>query len=412
MDFPWISILIPICLITEAFFSGSEISVVSADTMKLRHDANNGSKGAKLALKMLENPEWLLATTLVGTNIAVVTNTTVTTALMIDLFQTYGKWAAAAIAAPLIWVFGEIVPKSIFQQKADQLTPRVVYGLRFSSFIFYPILLVFTYLSRHITKAKTHSSRNPFILREEIILMLDTPAFEEGDIDSTEKEMIQRVFNFSETTASQAMTPLVDITAIERSTTCGEAMKTTTQYGHIRLPVYSERIDKIEGVVNTLDMLGAANDKPIENYINPVRFVPPNRSIKDLFTDMRQAEEYTAIVVDEFGGVEGLVSLEDIMEEVVEELEDEYDSSTGKDGSWIKKNGPRDYLVSARIEPEELVEKLDIQIDPGDHATLAGMLLDKLSEMPDQGTIVKIDNVRFTVQRCTPRAILEIRITW
>jgi len=133
------------CLICEGFFSGSEIGVISVDRMKLRHQA---AKGAKLALEMLKKPEWLLSTTLVGTNISVVTNTTMATALMLELFGPGSSWLAIVLVAPLIWVFGEIVPKSIFQQRADVLTPRVIFVLRFCSYLFYPILVVFSSLAR------------------------------------------------------------------------------------------------------------------------------------------------------------------------------------------------------------------------------------------------------------------------
>jgi CBS domain containing-hemolysin-like protein len=140
----WITgLLMVVCLIAEGFFSGSELGVVSADRMKLRHDAAKGSRGARLALDMLEKrPEWLLSTTLVGTNIAVVANSTIATALMISLFGEAGSWLAVILVAPLIWVFGEIVPKSVFQQRADTITPYVIYILRFFSILFWPILII------------------------------------------------------------------------------------------------------------------------------------------------------------------------------------------------------------------------------------------------------------------------------
>ncbi|MCB1941452.1 MAG: DUF21 domain-containing protein, partial [Candidatus Accumulibacter sp.] len=141
----WFTVLFMVgCLIAEGFFSGSELGIVSADRMKLRHDAAKGSRGARMALEMLEKrPEWLLSTTLVGTNIAVVANSTITTAMMISLFGEAGSWIAVLVVAPLIWVFGEIVPKSVFQQRADVLTPYIIYILRFFSIVFSPILIVF-----------------------------------------------------------------------------------------------------------------------------------------------------------------------------------------------------------------------------------------------------------------------------
>lgn len=180
MDIVLTILIMVLCLLLEGFFSGSEIGVISADQIKLRHKAAKGSKGAKLALKMLEKPEWLLSTTLVGTNIAVVTNTTMATALMIHLFGEYGSWLAVVLVAPLIWIFGEIVPKSVFQQRADSVTPIIIFVLRFFSLLFYPILFVFSFLTNLLTKLTGGESRNPFTLREEIVTMLQMPAASGG----------------------------------------------------------------------------------------------------------------------------------------------------------------------------------------------------------------------------------------
>jgi CBS domain containing-hemolysin-like protein len=263
MDIGVTLLIILICLLLEGFFSGSEIGVVSADQMKLRHAAAKGSKGAKLALTMLQKPEWLLSTTLVGTNIAVVTNTTMATALMINLFGENGSWLAVVLAAPLIWVFGEIVPKSVFQQRADVITPYVIFALRFFSYLFYPILLIFSAITRLLAKLLGGTDRNPFTLREEIITMLHMPAAGDGDIQPVEKEMIRRMFDFTETRVQDAMRPLIEVTAIERQATCGEARRLAAETFHVRLPVYDERVDRITGMLHVLDLLGEDDDGPI-----------------------------------------------------------------------------------------------------------------------------------------------------
>jgi Mg2+/Co2+ transporter CorB len=166
MDILLTLVLILAFLLMEGFFSGSEIGVVSADQMKLRHEAAKGSRGAKLALEMLKKPEWLLSTTLVGTNIAVVSNTTIVTALMIQLFGEQNSWFAIVLVAPLIWIFGEIVPKSIFQQRANTITPRAIFPLRLASYVFYPILIVFTLTTRLLTWGFGQKIQNPFTLRD------------------------------------------------------------------------------------------------------------------------------------------------------------------------------------------------------------------------------------------------------
>jgi len=410
MDILLTLILILVFLLIEGFFSGSEIGVVSADQMKLRHDAAKGSRGAKLALEMLKKPEWLLSTTLVGTNIAVVSNTTIVTALMIELFGEQNSWFAIVLVAPLIWIFGEIVPKSIFQQRANTITPRAIFLLRLASYVFYPILIVFTLTTRLLTWRFGQQIQNPFTLREEILTMLQMPATE-GDIQPVEKDMIQRIFSFTETTAYEVMIPLIDVAAIEQGTTCGEAIALAHAEAHIRLPVYAERVDKVVGVLNALEVLGADAHQAIKPFIREVRFVPPSKNISELLLDLRNDGDTVAVVVDEFGGATGLVTMEDIMEEVVEELEDEYDSGE-KPVQWVRKISKREYLVSARIEVDSLEEELGIPIPKGKYATLAGFLLEKSGEIPVPGTIIKRSGITFTVERSTPQAIQEVRVRW
>ena len=410
MDVLLTIILILIFLLMEAFFSGSEIGVVSADQIKLRHEAAKGSRGAKLALNMLKKPEWLLATTLVGTNIAVVSNTTIVTALMIQLFGEQNSWFAIVLVAPLIWIFGEIVPKSIFQQRADTITLRVIFLLRLAFYLFYPILVVFTLITRMLTWSFGAQIQNPFTLREEILTMLQMPATE-GDIQPVEKNMIQRIFSFSETTAYEIMIPLIDVVAIEQGATCGEAIDLAKTKAHIRLPVYTERVDKIVGVLNVLTLLDADAHQPIKPFVREVRFVPPSKNISELLLDLRKDGDTVAVVVDEFGGTAGLVTMEDIMEEVVEEMEDEYDSGE-KPVQWVRKISKKDYIVSARIEVDSLEEELGIQLPKGKYATLAGFLLEKSGEIPAPGTVIKAKGIDFTIERSTPQAIQEVRVRW
>ena len=410
MDILLTLILILAFLLMEAFFSGSEIGVVSADQMKLRHEAAKGSRGAKMALQMLKKPEWLLSTTLVGTNIAVVSNTTIVTALMIELFGKQHSWYAIVLVAPLIWIFGEIVPKSIFQQRANTITPRAIFLLRLASYVFYPILIVFTLTTRLLTWSFGQKIKNPFTLREEILTMLQMPAAE-GDIQPEEKDMIQRIFSFSETTTYEVMIPLIDVAAIEQGATCGEAIALAHAQAHIRLPVYAERVDKVVGVLNALELLGADAQQSIKPFIREVRFVPPSKNISELLLDLRKDGDTVAVVVDEFGGAAGLVTMEDIMEEVVEEMEDEYDSGE-KPVQWVRKISKKDYMVSARIEVDSLEEALGIQLPKGKYATLAGFLLEKSGDIPAPGTVIKRRGISFTVERSTPQAIQEVRVRW
>lgn len=400
-----------ICLAAEAFFSGSEIGVVSADRAVLRHKAAQGSKGAALALAMLEKPEWLLSTTLVGTNISVVTNTTMATALMIHLFGEQYSWVAVVTVAPLIWVFGEIVPKSIFQQQANALTPKIIFPLRFASYLFFPILLFFSLITKGlIMLIGGKVGQNPFTLREEIATMMDMAPVG-SDILPNEQLMIRRIFDFTETTADDIMVPLIDVVAIERSTTCGEARRLAVERAHKRQPVYENRVDKVIGYINALDLLGEPDDASIDSFILPVLYIPGSKSINTLLKELRESGGSMAMVVDEFGGMEGLTTLEDIIEEVVGELEDEFDQGETTE-SLVKKIAERHYLVSGRMEIKDLKEECDITLPEGDYETIAGFLMEKTNTIPTTGTIITHGAFRFTIELSTEQAIREVRIKW
>jgi len=403
--------VILVCLLLEGFFSGSESGVISADRMRLRHDAAKGSRGARLALAMLNRPEWLLSTTLVGTNIAVVTNTTMATALMFELFGEAGGWLAVALVAPLIWVFGEIVPKSVFQQRADLYTPRAIFPLRLFSWLFFPLLAVFSVLSRVIARLLGEAGQaSPFTLREEIAALLQMSGVG-GDIHQHEKVMIRRLFDFEETPAREVMTPLIDVIGIEQGANCAQAMRLAREKDHKRFPVYEGRIDRIVGVMNALDLLGVDSAAPIRPYVRPADYVPASRSIQALLLDMQRERHQIAVVVDEFGGAEGIVTLEDIIEEIVEDIADEYDvreTST----QWMRKLGERDYLVSARLDPGALAEVLGVELPHGQYASLAGFLLERVHDVPAVGTTIHYKKVRFTIQRGSARVIEEVRVRW
>jgi CBS domain containing-hemolysin-like protein len=410
MDILITLLIMLVCLCTEAFFSGSEIAVVSADRFRLRHQAAQGSRGAKLALAMLEKPEWLLSTTLVGTNISVVTNTTMATALMIQLFGEDYSWLAIPLVAPLIWIFGEIVAKSVFQQRAEVITPKAIFALRAASYLFLPILAVFSVLTRGLTKLLGGENKNPFTLRQEISAMMEMSALE-GDIRPMEQTMIRRVFNFGETTAGDIMIPLIDVVAVASSGSCGEVRRLARQHAHKRLPVYEERIDRIVGTLNVLDLLRQPADKPIADFVRQPHFVPASVSIETVLADLRKSGSQMAIVVDEFGGARGIVMLEDILEVIVGDFEDEFDDSATT-APLLRKLGEKDYLMSTRVELERLKDDLDLELPEGPYETLSGFLIETVRAIPPAGAVIRYKGITFTVERVAGPLVQEVRVRW
>ncbi len=394
-------------LLMQGFFSGSEIAMVSIEKSVLRHQAAQGSRGAKHALSMLNRPDWMLSTTLAGTNIATVTNTTIVTAYAINRFGEQGGLYAVIIMIPLVLLFGEIIPKSVFQQRANQLVPKIVYVLWLFSFILAPIIYVFSRVSRLVSGNNADDS-SPFIQRQEFISMLSTPDVVNGDIEEIEKDMIQRVFNYSETTAELAMTPLENVAAIAFDSTVEEALAFAQNCGHIRLPMYKDEHDNMVGIVNTLQMLGAPPTDVANTFMTPLHTVKHGESVATLFSDLRRSKSQVSVVLGEHGRAIGLISVEDIMEEVVADIEDEHDNTDG----MVTQLGARNYRVNAHIAPQQLNEALGLKIDTQRYASLAGLLLSKFEQIPVDGDSVEIGKVCFTVSRASPRAIVEVQVTW
>lgn len=288
----------------------------------------------------------------------------------------------------------------------------MIFLLRLCSWLFFPILVVFSQLTRMLAKllGDKAGEHNPFTLREEISMLMQMSS-DGGDIQLHEKTMIRRLFDFEETAVREVMMPLIDVVGIEQDATCGEAIRVAREQSHKRLPVYAQRVDQIVGVLETLELLGIGQDTPIKKFIKPADYVPGSKSIQTLLQEMQRDHQLLSVVVDEFGGAEGIVTLEDIVEEIVEDISDEYDAHE-KPVQWVRKLGEKDYLVSGRIDPGSFAEELGISLPEGQYASLAGFLLERVRDVPVAGTVVKYKKVTFIVERASARVIEEVRVHW
>lgn len=232
-----------------------------------------------------------------------------------------------------------------------------------------------------------------------------------GDIQIHEKAMIRRLFDFEETSVRDVMMPLIDVVGIEQNATCGEAIRVAREQSYKQLPVYAQRVEHVVGELDAPELPGIAEDTPIEEFIKPADYVPASKSIQALLKEMQRDHQLLSVVVDEFGGAEGIVTLEDIVEEIVEDISDEYDVHE-KTVLWIRKLGENNYIVSGRIDPGSFSEELGISIPEGQYASLAGFLLEKVRDVPVAGTVVKYKKITFTIERASARVIEEIRVTW
>lgn len=408
MDFAPTLILVVLGIVLEAFFSGSEIGMVSVNRIKMKQLAEDGNSAARSILKLLENPERLFTTTSLGTNLAMVASTAIFTAFMVTHFGDSGEWMAMLIISPLIFFGGEIIPKVIFQHRADTLMLLMVYPLIF----FHKILSPFTsWLSKtsakvtnrvKLTSAEEHKTFSRDQLRN--VLSLESQTV---DLGITEKKIIHNIFNFGELRAEHCMGPLIQMTAIKDTATMREAHDVANDSGFSRVPVFHERMYNLIGVLNTFDLLDQPVDNtPITHLIRPAYYVPPNKKIDDLLKELQQRGLHMAIVVDEYGGCIGLITIEDLLEKIVGEIEDEYD----KPEKTYEPYADGGYLVEGGTEISVLNDSLNWDLPGGDFETLAGLAIDRLERIPNSGDQVMVRDYRITVKETSKRKIQSLII--
>ncbi len=395
-------LLLFFCIAAEGFFSGSEIAVVSANRITLRSVADNGGRGAALALELLKRPTWLLGTCLIGTNLSTITGATIS-AVLVARHLGLPEAAAVFFFWPLTLTFGELVPKALFQHHADRVAPVVVFPLRALSALFFPALWVLDVISRLV--GAQNDDQQPTVTREEIRLLLEAPAEETADIRPSDQALIRRVFQFTESEVEDAMVPLIEVVAVPATTPVAQVARRMAISGHSRLPVYRDRIDQIVGLVLHQDVLAATDwNAQVQGVMRPVMFVPESKQVDDLLVEMRRRRSHMAVAVDEYGGAVGIITIEDLLEEIVGEIEDESDRSR----DLVRRTGEREWAASGRAEREHLEHTCGLLLPDGDFETLAGYILSVLGRVPRTGEYVSIDDFVLTVSKANDRSILEV----
>lgn len=397
-------IIIVICLLLEGFFSGSEIALVVSDKVRLKNRADTGDRDAKATQKLISSPRRFFSTTILGTNICVVTATTVLTYYIIS---NYGDEysAFALLLSPLILVFGEVLPKSIYQHHADFLAKKVGVVLSYVSIVLYPFVWALSNFTKLLLgRVEKAASVEPRISRDELMLMLSSKEVKNSDMPPQERQMIKKVLDLSDSEVKNIMVPLVEVEMLPIGSDLDAALSIFDLKGLSRLLIFEHRAYNVIGILDMADCFFATKTKIMGEMIKPVIYVPENMPLYELYETMRGSHQDVVVVVDEFGGATGLVTLEDLLEEVVGEIKDEYE--LGKE--HYSSLGHGRFLVSGRMEIEEANEKLRLNIPDGDYETVAGYLLELFGYIPGVGEHVSEGEWVYTILKATPRAILEI----
>ena len=414
----WIIPVMLILLLLKGFFSGSEIALVSADKIKLSHKAKQGDRGAQLILELFRQPEKLLTTTLVGTNIATVSLATIGALLMIHLFGSeYGDMYAFLVFTPIFLILGEIVPKSIFQQKANIIARYVVFPLRFFYLLFLPIVFVFSSVARYGARRLSGSSsisQHLFVIRDQLRTVIDM-AERASDIEVFDRFRIERAIRFAETTVGEEMIPVAEMTALELGRSTSDAVSIIKRTGFNRLPVYEHNVSNIVGVVtlSTWDLLDSnIMAKQLHELTRPAHYVSPYESIAELQPILRDREDQMAIVVDEFGSAVGMITMEDIIETVVGEIEvgfefEEYKSHRSRKYTILKEGV---YLMDGRLPISEMNDVLGLFMPGIEFHTVGGMMMSRLRHLAREGESIIESGYRFTAEEADERTVKKVRV--
>jgi len=404
-------------LILKGFFSGSEIAIVNSDKFKMRHLAKTGDRKAALLLKMFRTPDVILGTTLVGTNVATVTISTMGAIIAIEAFGEIGDLISVLIMTPFLLIFGEIVPKSVFQQKADSVARTIIPFLRFFSLAFYPVIFVFSRIARFATRLVGGASAGQtfFITREELSVLLDISDTGSGaGAGKVDRRSIRRVIRFADTTVGQAMIPLADVIGFNEMRSTADAVQTVIKYGFNRLPVYRGNITNVKGVLTltTWDMLDpATEERRCTDFVRPPLYLSPQQTIDQTLRLLQAREDHMGIVVDEFGSAIGIITMEDIFEEVVGDIEVGYDFDEyhAKRQYSIEEESENSYLMSGRAPLSEVNDKLHIKLPVTVAHTIGGFVVSRLRRIPQEGDGIQDEGFRFTVMEADPRTVLKVR---
>ncbi len=397
-------------LILSGFFSGSETALISLNKIRLRKLITEGHKNALILEKLLKRPNKMLATILVGNNLVNIAVAAIITSLAIDAFTNQAVGIATGIATILILIFGEVVPKSFATKNAEKISLLVARPIHITVLLLSPIVELLTVLTDAIIKvlggARIHY---PFVSEEELRLLMDLGA-EEGVIEEEEKEMIHGVFEFGDTLVKEIMTPRTDIRRVKSSAGFDEVLGFVMETGHSRVPVYEGSIDNIIGILYAKDLFQCMQDRKgfeLRKILRPAYFVPETKKLTDIFKEMRVRKVQIAIVLDEYGGTSGLVTLEDLLEEIVGDISDEYDIEERP----LHIINEDTIIVDARMLIEEVGDLLGVKIEKSEQDSIGGLVFTLFDRIPKEKDSIESQGLMFTVEQMIGKRISKVKVT-
>ena len=389
----------------SAYFSATETAFTSLNRIRLKSRADSGNKRAALTLRIAEDYDKLLSTNLIGNNIVNISASTVGTVLFTKLFLDYGPLVSTVVLTVVILVFGEISPKSMAKENAEAFAMFAAPIMRVLMTVLAPVNYLFAQWKKLLSRI-FRKSEEEGITEEELITMVDQ-AENEGGLDQHEGQLIRSAIEFNDLEVEEILTPRVDIVAAEDTATMDEIAAIFAENGYSRLPIYHDTIDNIIGVIHEKDFHAARyhGQEDVSAIVSNVLYTTGSTKISDLLRILQRAKAHMVIVVDEYGGTEGLCTLEDIVEELVGEIWDEHDEVIEE----FKKQSDGSYLISCNANLTDLYDLFSIKGER-DCTTVSGWVMEEIGRVPEEGDHFVYENLDVTVTRVDHRRVLEIRV--
>ncbi len=405
-------ILIVVLVLFSAFFSATETAFSSVNKTKLKLKAQDGNAAAKNALNLAENFDKLLSAILVGNNIVNITLSVLFNNIFESVFPTNPAASGAvsiAVSTVIVLIFGEITPKMIAKETSERLTMIVGYPIRVIMIILYPITILFSGIKFFLRKV-LKSGEGEKITEEELLSMVEE-AQEDGSLDVSERELISSAIEFDDAEVEDILVPRVNVIAVPLDTPMDKVKALFLEHNFSRMPVYNGTIDSVIGMIHNIDFFGALEkgEKNIKNIITPVAVATEHMKISTLLKSMQKQKVHMAVVVDEYGGTMGIVTLEDILEELVGEIWDEHDEIV----NYFSKIDDNTYMVDGRAELDKFFTLFgfdDDEAEQFDSQTVSGWVIEQLGDIPKKFQKFDYKNLTVIVNRLTQRRVLDVKV--
>ncbi len=405
-------LMILLLLMGSGFFSSSEIAMFSLSPHQIDAMVEKGERGARAVKSLKDDPHRLLVTILVGNNMVNITMSSISTTIVGFYFDPGTAVLVSSFGiTSMVLLFGESAPKSYAVENTELHARRVARGLKIVETVLWPLITLFHYLTSAVNRITGGDSsiESSYVSRDEIRNMIKTGE-REGILNEEERQMLQRTLRFTDASAKEVMTPRLDMAAISKDATVEEGIKECMQAGHARLPVYAGSLDNVVGVFDIRELeddnFDTFADRTVEDVVNPTLHIPESKSVDELLSEMRENRMHMVIVIDEFGATEGLITMEDVLEEIVGEI------LVGDEEHPIEFVDDTEVVVRGDVNIDEVNEALEIDLPEGEEfETIAGFLFNRAGRLVEQGEEFEYESVMFRAEQVEDTRIQKVRVT-